>query len=337
MKRNPILVTGGAGYIGSHVVKLLGERGESVIVLDDLSTGNADAVLYGELVVGKTDDIDLVSKLIADKGIDTVMHFAAHTIVPESVENPLKYYANNTSSTLNLLQACQGNKVKHFIFSSTAATYGEPDESVGACHEELPTAPINPYGTSKLMSEAMLRDLSAATDLKHVVLRYFNVAGSDPDGRIGQSTPKATLLIKVAAEVVVGKREQLYVFGTDYPTADGTGIRDYIHVSDLGSAHISALDYLREGGDSTLLNCGYGHGFSVRQVIDAVERANGAPIKIIEKPRRAGDPPSLIAAVDKIHKTLEWKPQFDDLDVIVKTSLAWERTLLERQHNNPTE
>jgi UDP-glucose 4-epimerase len=337
MKRNPILVTGGAGYIGSHVVKLLGERGESVVVLDDLSTGNADAVLYGELVIGKTGDMDLVTKLIADKGIDTVMHFAAHTIVPESVENPLKYYANNTCSTRNLLQACQDNQVKHFIFSSTAATYGEPDESVGACHEELPTAPINAYGTSKLMSEAMLRDLSAATDLKHVVLRYFNVAGSDPDGRIGQSTPKATLLIKVAAEVVVGKREQLYVFGTDYPTADGTGVRDYIHVSDLGSAHLSALNYLREGGDSTLLNCGYGHGFSVRQVIDAVERANGAPIKVIEKPRRAGDPPSLVAAVDKIHKTLEWKPQFDDLDIIVKTSLAWERTLLERQHNKPTE
>lgn len=335
MQHKPILVTGGAGYIGSHVVKLLGERGETVVVLDDLSTGNADAVLYGELVVGKTGDTELVSKLIADKGIDTVMHFAAHTIVPESVENPLKYYANNTCSTRNLLQACQDNQVSHFIFSSTAATYGEPDESIGACHEELPTAPINAYGTSKLMSEAMLRDLSAATDLKHVVLRYFNVAGSDPDGRIGQSTPKATLLIKVAAEVAVGKREQLYMFGTDYPTADGTGVRDYIHVSDLGSAHLAALDYLRDGGDSTLLNCGYGHGFSVREVIDAVERVNGSPLKVIEKPRRAGDPPSLVAAVDKIHQTLDWTPRFDDLDTIVKTSLAWERTLLERQHNKP--
>lgn len=337
MKRNPILVTGGAGYIGSHVVKLLGERGESVVVLDDLSTGNADAVLFGELVVGKTGDMELVSKLIADKGIDTVMHFAAHTIVPESVENPLKYYANNTCSTRNLLQACQDNNVKHFIFSSTAATYGEPDESIGPCHEELPTAPINAYGTSKLMSEAMLRDLSAATDLKHVVLRYFNVAGSDPDGRIGQSTAKATLLIKVAAEVAVGKREQLYVYGTDYPTADGTGVRDYIHVSDLGSAHLSALDYLRADGDSTLLNCGYGHGFSVRQVINAIERAKGSAIKVIEKPRRAGDPASLVAAVDKIHKTLDWTPKFDDLDTIVKTSLAWERTLLERHHNKPSD
>ena len=328
-----ILVTGGAGYIGSHVVKLLGERGETVVVLDDLSTGNADAVLYGELVVGKTGDIDLVSKLIADKGIDTVMHFAAHTIVPESVANPLKYYANNTCSTRNLLQACQDNHVSHFIFSSTAATYGVPDESIPACHEELATAPINAYGTSKLMSEVMLRDLSTATDLKHVVLRYFNVAGSDPDGRIGQSTPEATLLIKVAAEVALGKREQLYVFGTDYPTEDGTGVRDYIHVTDLGTAHLAALDYLRKGGESTLLNCGYGHGFSVRQVIDAVERVHGAPIKVIEKPRRAGDPPSLIAAVDKIHRTLDWTPSFDDLDTIVRTSLEWEKTLQARRHN----
>lgn len=333
MSNNPILVTGGAGYIGSHVVKLLGERGESVVVLDDLSTGNADAVLHGELVVGKTGDTELVSQLIADRGIDTVMHFAAHTIVPESVENPLKYYANNTCSTRNLLQACQENNVKNFIFSSTAATYGVPHESVDACHEELPTAPINAYGSSKLMSETMLRDLSAATDLKHVVLRYFNVAGSDPDGRIGQSTRNATLLIKVAVEVVVGKREQLYVFGTDYPTADGTGVRDYIHVSDLGSAHLSALDYLRDGGESTLLNCGYGHGFSVRQVIDAVERVSGEPLKVIEQPRRAGDPPALIAKVDKIHQALDWTPQFDNIDTIVQTSLDWERKLLQRQHN----
>lgn len=333
MSKNPILVTGGAGYIGSHVVKLLGERGENVVVLDDLSTGNADAVLHGELIEGKTGDTELVSRILADKGIDTVMHFAAHTIVPESVENPLKYYANNTCSTRNLLQACQDNGIANFIFSSTAATYGIPDPSIGACREDLQTAPINPYGTSKLMSEAMLRDLSAATDLKHVVLRYFNVAGSDPDGRIGQSTPKATLLIKVAAEVALGKREQLYVFGTDYPTEDGTGVRDYIHVSDLASAHLSALDYLRAGGESTLLNCGYGHGFSVRQVIDAVERVHGAPLKVIEQPRRAGDPPALIAAVEKIHQTLDWKPEFDDLDTIVRTSLEWERKLLARQHN----
>lgn len=333
MSNNSILVTGGAGYIGSHVVKLLGERGESVVVLDDFSTGNAEAVMHGELVEGKTGDMDLVNRIVTEKGIDTVMHFAAHTIVPESVENPLKYYANNTSSTRNLLQVCQDNQIKHFIFSSTAATYGIPDASVSACSETLATAPINAYGSSKLMSEAMLRDLSAATDLKHVVLRYFNVAGSDPDGKIGQSTEKATLLIKVAAEVAVGKREQLYVFGTDYPTADGTGVRDYIHVTDLAAAHLSALDYLRSGGDSTLLNCGYGHGFSVRQVIDSVERVSGVKLKVIEKPRRAGDPPELIAAVEKIHETLDWKPQYADLDTIVRTSLEWERTLLERQHN----
>jgi len=335
MSSQSILVTGGAGYIGSHVVKLLGERGEKVVVLDDLSTGNAEAVLHGELVVGKTGDMELVNRVIQDHKVDTVMHFAAHTIVPESVENPLKYYANNTCSTRNLLQSCQDNKVKNVIFSSTAATYGVPDESISACSEDLATSPINAYGFSKLMSEVMLRDLSAATDLKHVILRYFNVAGSDPDGRIGQSTVNATLLIKVAAEVAVGKREQLYMFGTDYPTADGTGVRDYIHVSDLGSAHLSALDYLRKGGESSLMNCGYGHGFSVREVIDSVERVSGKKLKVIEQPRRAGDPPALIAAVDKIHATLDWKPKYDDLDTIVKTSLEWEKTLMERQHNAP--
>lgn len=333
MTNKTILVTGGAGYIGSHVVKLLGERDEKIVILDDLSTGNEDAVLFGELVVGKTGDIELVSKLIKQHDIDTVIHFAAHTIVPESVENPLKYYANNTCSTRNLLQACQDNNIEHFIFSSTAATYGIPDNSDKPCHETLSTAPINAYGMSKLMSEAMLTDLSQASSLKHVILRYFNVAGSDPDGRIGQSTKEATLLIKVAAEVALGKRDQLYVFGTDYPTADGTGVRDYIHVSDLASAHLSALDYLRKGGDSTLMNCGYGHGFSVKEVIDSVNRVHGTPIKVVEQPRRAGDPPSLIAAVDKIHATLDWQPQFDNLDTIVETSLSWEKTLMKREHN----
>ncbi|MBX2878577.1 MAG: UDP-glucose 4-epimerase GalE [Granulosicoccus sp.] len=333
MSHKPILVTGAASYIGSHVVKLLGERGEKIVVLDNLSTGYAESVLHGELVVGQTGDMELVNRLITDHDIDTVMHFAAHTIVPESVENPLKYYANNTCSTRNLLQVCQDNQVQHFIFSSTAATYGVPDASIKACSEQLPTAPINAYGSSKLMSEQMLRDLSAATDLEHVVLRYFNVAGSDPDGHIGQSTKNATLLIKVAAEVVVGKRQQLVVFGTDYPTDDGTGVRDYIHVTDLSSAHLSALDYLRGGGQSTLLNCGYGHGFSVRQVIDAVERVSGKKLNVVEQARRAGDPPSLIAEVDKIHQTLDWKPQYDNLDTIVQTSLDWEYKLLDRQHN----
>jgi len=328
-----ILVTGGAGYIGSHVVKLLAEKERDVVILDDLSTGHAEAVVHGELVIGKTGDTTLLQQLFRDHSIETVMHFAAHTIVPESVSDPLKYYANNTSSTRNLLEAASNANVKHFIFSSTAATYGAPTNNE-ACHEDLPAAPINPYGMSKLMSEIMLRDLSAATELRHVVLRYFNVAGSDPEGRIGQSTDKATLLIKVAAEVAVGKRDSLSVFGTDYPTPDGTGIRDYIHVSDLAAAHFSALNYLEKGGDSTLLNCGYGHGFSVREVIDAVNRIHGSPITVIEQPRRAGDPPELIAAVNRIHNTLDWKPKYDDLDKIVETSLNWEKTLLARRGNS---
>ena len=328
MANKPILVTGGAGYIGSHVVKLLGERGEDVVVLDDLSTGNREAVLYGDLVEGSTGDAALVSDLLSSRGIDTVMHFAAHTIVPESVTNPLKYYGNNTSSTRSLLQCCQDAGVSNFIFSSTAATYGIPEDDTKPCAETLPTAPINPYGMSKLMSEHMLRDLSAACDMKHVILRYFNVAGCDPDGFIGQSTKNATLLIKVAAEVAVGKRPQLYVFGTDYPTPDGTGVRDYIHVTDLASAHLASLDYLRGGGDSTLMNCGYGRGFSVREVIDAVNRIHNTDIKVIEEPRRAGDPPALIAAVDKIQQTLDWEPKHAELDVIVKTSLDWEKKLM---------
>ncbi len=327
-KQGAILVTGGAGYIGSHVVKLLGERGEQMVVLDNLSTGNREAALYGEFVEGNTGDQTLVSNILKRYNISTVMHFAAHTIVPESVEKPLKYYGNNTACTRNLLECCEDAGVENFIFSSTAATYGIPGDASKPCVETLQTAPINPYGTSKLMSEMMLQDLDAASNMRHVILRYFNVAGSDPDGRIGQSTKNATLLIKVAAEVALGKREQLYVYGTDYPTPDGTGIRDYIHVSDLASAHLSALDYLVAGGESTLVNCGYGRGYSVREVIDAVNRVHGTPIKVIEEPRRAGDPPALIAAVDKIHKTLDWTPQYDDLDVIVKTSLDWERHLM---------
>jgi len=323
-----ILVTGGAGYIGSHVVKLLGERGEQIVVLDDLSKGNRDAVLYGEFIEGNTGDATLVADVLKKHDIETVMHFAAHTIVPESVEDPLKYYRNNTAATRTLLECCQNAGVKHFIFSSTAATYGIPEDASKPCGEDLPTAPINPYGMSKLMSEHMLKDLSAACDLRHVILRYFNVAGCDPDGKIGQSTKNATLLIKVASEVAVGKRDHLYVYGTDYPTEDGTGVRDYIHVTDLASAHLSALDYLRNGGESTLVNCGYGRGYSVRQVIDAVNKHNGSPIKVIEEPRRAGDPPSLTAAVGKIHETLDWTPKYDDLDSIVKTSLDWEHHLL---------
>ncbi len=323
-----ILVTGGAGYIGSHVVRLLSEAGQPVVVLDNLSTGFADAVIGAELVIGDTGDHALVSRLLDQHRIDTVLHFAAHTIVPESVANPLKYYGNNTCCTRNLLACCEAAGVKHFIFSSTAAVYGIPDGP--ECSEDSPLAPINPYGASKLMSEMMLRDLGRAGPMRHVILRYFNVAGSDPGGRIGQSTEKATLLIKVAAEVAVGKRERLSVFGSDYPTADGTGVRDYIHVDDLAIAHIQALDYLRAGGDSITLNCGYGHGYSVREVIEAVNRVNGAPIPVEEQPRRAGDPPTLIARADKIRATLGWTPKYDDLDFIVKTSLEWERRLMQK-------
>jgi len=322
-----ILVTGGAGYIGSHVAKQLGQAGENVIVLDNLSKGYKEAVLYGELIVGDTGDKELVSKILAEHDIETVMHFAAHTIVPESVSDPMKYYWNNTCSTRNLLECCAEQNVKHFIFSSTAAVYGMPED--GLATEASTLAPINPYGTSKLMSEWMLRDLSFATDLRHVALRYFNVAGCDPEGKIGQSTPEATLLIKVACEAAVGKRNAVYIFGTDYPTPDGTGIRDYIHVEDLASAHISALDYLRQGRESATLNCGYGHGYSVREVLDMVSKVNGAPLNVIEESRRAGDPPQLIAGVDKIHQVLDWTPEYDNLEVIVKTALDWERAIIE--------
>jgi UDP-glucose 4-epimerase len=321
-----ILVTGGAGYIGSHVVRQLGERGERVVILDNLSTGFRSAVLTGTLVVGDTGDRELVSRLLRENGIETVMHFAAHTIVPESVSNPLKYYGNNTCSTRSLLQCCAEAGVKHFVFSSTAAVYGIPEGGVAS--EDSPTQPINPYGTSKLMSEWMLRDLAGANALRYVVLRYFNVAGSDPGGRIGQSTINGTLLTKVACETAIGKRPHLSVFGTDYPTNDGTGVRDYIHVEDLASAHLRALDYLRGGGDSRTLNCGYGHGYSVREVIATVNSLHGQPIKVVEMPRRAGDPPSLVARAQRVREVLGWTPQFDDLSVIVRSQLAWEKRLL---------
>ncbi len=324
-----ILVTGGAGYIGSHVVLQLGLAGEAVVTLDNLSTGFAEAVLHGELVVGDTGDCATVARILREHDVDTVMHFAAHTVVPESVADPLKYYANNTCATQRLLRCCAEAGVDHFVFSSTAAVYGIPLE--GRASEDSPTVPINPYGTSKLMAEWMLRDLCRAEAMRHVILRYFNVAGSDPEGRVGQSTRSATLLTKVACEAAVGKREAVSIFGTDYPTPDGTGIRDYIHVHDLAKAHVQALHYLRAGDPSATLNCGYGHGYSVREVLDAVGRANdGRPLRVREAARRAGDPPSLVAEATRIREVLRWHPELDDLDAIVRSSLAWERRLAAR-------
>jgi len=323
-----ILVTGGAGYIGSHVVKQLGKCDEDVIVLDNLSTGFRKAVLHGTLVVGDSGDRDLVRKILCEHAVDTVMHFAAHTIVPESVAEPLKYYGNNTCATRNLLQCCYEVGIRYFVFSSTAAVYGMPEN--GFASEASPTMPINPYGSSKLMTEQMLRDVSAVAPLTHVILRYFNVGGSDPGGRIGHSAPAATLLTKVACQHAVGVRPQVYLYGTDYPTPDGTGVRDYIHVEDLANAHLDALRYLRGGGASTTLNVGYGRGFSVRDVLDTVQRVSGKQLKVVEQPRRPGDPATLVAKADRISDVLSWQPKFATLEDIVRSQLAWEQKLLQQ-------
>lgn len=320
-----VLVTGGAGYIGSHVVQQLTSRGEQVVVIDNLSSGYREAVQGAELVVGNVGDTALVASVLQHHGIDAVLHFAAHTVVPESVSDPLKYYGNNTCNTRNLLAACADSGVDKFIFSSTAAVYGLTEH--GIADEDTPTQPANPYGRSKLMSEMMLCDHCATGQMRHVILRYFNVAGCDPKGRIGHSAPSATLLIKAACEHAVGKRASLAIYGTDYDTPDGTGIRDYIHVEDLATAHLRALDYLREGGDSLKLNCGYGHGYSVREVLDSVARVDGHPLNIVELPRRAGDLGMLIACSDRLKQVLDWQPQYDDLDFIVRTALLWERKM----------
>lgn len=324
-----VLVTGGAGYIGSHTVQQLVARGERVVVIDDLSTGFRDAVRGARLVVGNVGDPALVSAVLDAYQVDAVLHFAAHTVVPESVTDPLKYYGNNTCNTRNLLACCATAGIDKFIFSSTAAVYGST--AGGMADEETQTQPANPYGTSKLMSETMLRDWCATGAMRHVILRYFNVAGCDPQGRIGHSTPQATLLVKVACEHAVGKRPSVCIYGTDYRTPDGTGVRDYIHVDDLAAAHLRALDHLRDGGASLTLNCGYGHGYSVREVLDAVARAVGHPLTVIELPRRPGDIPVLIARSDKLRQVLGWQPHHDDLDFIVGTALAWEHQLAGRR------
>ncbi len=325
-----VLVTGGAGYIGSHAMLALLDGGYKVVVIDNLTTGFRwavpDAVEFAE---GDIEDAALVAQLIDDHNIGAIMHFAGSIIVPESVENPLKYYHNNSAKSRSLIGAAVQAEVKHFIFSSTAATYGMPD--VAKVSEETPRLPINPYGMSKLMTEIMLADVAAAHDFNFCALRYFNVAGADPQGRTGQSTAGATHLIKVAVEAALGKRESVAVYGTDYATPDGTGVRDYIHVSDLAAAHVLALEALLADPDTShIMNCGYGRGFSVLEVLDAVDRATNRKITRHMQERRPGDPGSLISDNGLIRKTLSWSPEYNDLDTIVGHALAWERTLSEK-------
>ena len=325
-----VLVTGGAGYIGSQMVHELVDAGEYVVVLDNLSTGHRWAVAEGvSLVVGETGDQPLVMRLIREHGVEAIIHFAASIVVPDSVRDPLSYYRNNTVNSRALIECAVNGGARHFIFSSTAAVYGNP--AAIPVPEDAATVPISPYGWSKLMTEIMLRDTSRAHDLAHVSLRYFNVAGADPRGRAGQSSANATHLIKVAAEAALGLRDKLEVFGTDYPTPDGTCIRDYIHISDLTRAHSDALRHLRSGGASLTLNCGYGHGFSVLEVIDTVKRVSGVNFKVEYAPRREGDPARIVAGSERARATLGWRPRFDDLPTIVTHALDWERELLRRR------
>ena len=326
-----ILVSGGAGYIGSHMVLDLLETGEEIVVFDDLSTGFPWLVPQGvTLVEGDIGDKALLSRVIADHQIDAIAHFAAKIVVPDSMSDPLGYYLNNTSKARTLIEAAVDGGVKQFIFSSTAAVYGETREM--PVTEESPPAPVSPYGRSKLMVEWMLEDASRAYGLNAMILRYFNVAGADPKGRSGQATPRATHLIKTAAEAATGRRASMSIFGADYETPDGTCIRDYIHVSDLARAHVLALEYLRSGGKGTVINCAYGHGSSVREVIDTVKKISGVDFPVTLDVRRPGDPPEIVATGEKIRSLLGWQPRFDHLDTIVTHALAWEQHLKERSN-----
>lgn len=324
-----ILITGGAGYIGSHVVKQLGEKtGYNITVLDNLVTGFRSSVLYGDFIEADLSNFDEIEGIFKARKFDAVIHFAASLIVPESVENPLKYYLNNTANTANLIKLCVEYDVNNFVFSSTAAVYGEPDISKMPITENSLLSPINPYGMSKLMSETILKDTSKAyKNFNYIALRYFNVAGAALDGKIGQSTKDATHLIKVAAETALGKRDKIYIFGDDYPTFDGTCIRDYIHVEDLADAHLKALSFLQENKASDIFNCGYGHGFSVKEVVNTMKEVSGVDFKVEITKRREGDPAVLIAGNKKIKEKLNWAPKYDDLKLICKSALEWEKKI----------
>ena len=322
-----ILVTGGAGYIGSHTTLALNEAGYEVVVYDNLSTGRAEAVLPpARLVVGDLAETDRLDRLMQEEGFSAILHFAGSIVVPESVENPLKYYMNNTNNTTELIRLAVKNNIPRFIFSSTAAVYGMPDTP--AVTEDSPTSPINPYGRTKLMSEWVIQDTAFAhPEFSFVILRYFNVAGADPEGRIGQCTPDATHLIKVASQAALGRREALHIFGTDYDTPDGTCIRDYIHVADLAGAHVLSLGHLEAGNPSGVFNCGYGHGYSVREIARAVQRVSGVDFPVVESGRRAGDPPALISDPARIRAAMNWTPAHDDIDAIALSAYAWESRL----------
>jgi UDP-glucose 4-epimerase len=324
-----ILVTGGAGYIGSHVVNALGENGHDLIVFDNLSTGHDWAVLYGKLEVGNLEDSSHLYDVINTFRPDAVMHFAASIQVDESVREPLKYYRNNVANTLNLLDAMDRNGIRNFIYSSSAAVYGTPDKLL--LDESVPLHPINPYGASKAMIETVLGDIARTSDLRYIALRYFNVAGADPEARIGQAYLDATHLITRALKTALGDFTKLSIFGTDYPTPDGTCIRDYIHVVDLANAHLLVLDYLMETKKSDVMNCGYGRGFSVREVVAAAKKVTGINFTVEDAPRRAGDPPQLVADSTKLRGMTGWQPLYDDLEFIIRTAWEWELKLKERK------
>lgn len=322
-----VLVTGGAGYIGSHMVHALAEAGESVVVIDNLSSGFSNFLPESvPLFIGDAGDENLVEGVIAQHGVEGIIHFAGSVVVPDSMRDPLGYYRNNTMTTRNLINSAVKGGVARFIFSSTAAVYGNPDQV--PVSETAPTRPLSPYGTSKLMTEIMLHDVASAHDMKYVVLRYFNVAGADPQGRVGLATVGATHLLKIAVEAATGQRAKIDVYGTDYPTPDGSCIRDFIHVSDLAQAHRAALAYLREGGGSVTLNCGYGRGYSVLETIEAVRRVSGRNFAVQYAARRPGDIMTMVADTGRLRTLLDWAPQYDDLATIAAHALAWEEKLL---------